>query len=153
MQSHFSRFCRLARTRDSGYENLTMNSLSRLLLLLVSLFAAGCATTAFQTDTLDSHIGTWTYSDAVKKYGQPDSSQTLSDGTLVAKWMREKSGVYQVQQFDPNNSSYSPADPMTFKSYLKMYFNKQKILQSWKFETEDPRIVVRERSSGGSDRP
>lgn len=128
-----------------------MNSLFRIFPF-IALFATGCATTAFQTNTLNSHVGTWTYDDAIKKYGRPDSHQTLSDGTLIARWTREKNEVYQVQRFDPNNSSYSPADPVAFKSYLKMYFNKRKILQSWKFETEDPRIIVRERS-GGFEKP
>ena len=57
-------------------------------LLCVSL--AGCATSAKKKEGYwNSQIGVAQYNDVVTRLGPPESKETLSDKSLVAKWVRK----------------------------------------------------------------
>ena len=55
------------------------------VLLLVTAFLAGCATTP--PVDWSRRVGNYTFDQAVAELGQPDRLAKLSDGRTVAKWM------------------------------------------------------------------
>jgi hypothetical protein len=57
-----------------------------LLLVLLGFAAAGCKSSP-KVDW-DSRVGTYTYDQAVTELGPPDRSTPLTDGKLVADWIK-----------------------------------------------------------------
>lgn len=65
-------------------------------LLMAVLLLAGCATTRIDWN---SRIGQYSYDDAVMELGVPDRQATLSDGSIVGEWLRQRGGAYGVSHF------------------------------------------------------
>ncbi len=75
----------------------------------------GCTTAAQKKEAYwNSQIGQAKYNDVVAKLGPPEAKETLSDGSLVAKWVRTAYGTTRsiastdnwteelILQFSPN---------------------------------------------------
>lgn len=59
---------------------------SPLLVALACLgLLAGCASTPHPD--WKARVGHYAYDDAVKEFGPPDGKETLTDGTVVARWV------------------------------------------------------------------
>jgi hypothetical protein len=58
-------------------------------LLFVALLASACATQP--RVNWDARIGQYSYDEAVLELGPPDRASQLTDGTLVAEWLRSRS--------------------------------------------------------------
>jgi hypothetical protein len=56
------------------------------VLVLLSSFFTGCKSTP--PIDWNSRVGTYTYDNAVMELGPPDKSTTLTDGKIVADWIR-----------------------------------------------------------------
>lgn len=68
-------------------------------LLGLILFATGCATT--RSVDWASRIGVLTYDEAVLEMGVPERQATLSDGTIVAEWLKYRGGSYATDTIMP----------------------------------------------------
>jgi hypothetical protein len=65
-----------------------------LVLVLLITFLAGCTSAAKQKEAYwNSQIGQAKYNDVVAQLGPPVAKETLSDGCLVAKWVRTSYGT------------------------------------------------------------
>jgi len=73
---------------------MTIYRLAKLsFLTILSLAAAlivGCETT--KPIDWNSRVGTYTFDQAVTEMGPPDKQTALSDGKLVAQWIRHRNG-------------------------------------------------------------
>lgn len=109
-------------------------------LLLAVLLLTGCAT---PTDW-NARMGVYTYDQAVKDYGPPESQTTLKDGSIVADWMTERGEVVTTQ--DPNvnrpgfntmRGYYGPGWRNTTTTYfpsqfVRLAFGPDGRLKEWK---------------------
>jgi hypothetical protein len=93
--------------------------------ILALLFIAGCATNRIDWN---SRIGAYTYDQAIMELGVPDRSATLSDGTIVAEWLRMRGGAYgTVHRF--GYSRFESYDVNTMPdSFLRLVFGPDKRL-------------------------
>jgi len=62
---------------------LKTNAQLFFLLLLVTIFVIGCATTNWT-----SRIGEYSYDQVVEELGEPTSSEKLENGDLLCKWLK-----------------------------------------------------------------
>jgi hypothetical protein len=98
------------------------------LLLAFLCFTIGCATTKIDWN---SRVGNYTYDQAVVELGVPDRYATLSDGTIVAEWLRRRGGAYGTfhrfgySRFETYDLNQMP------DSYLRLVFGPDKQLQRW----------------------
>ncbi|MCW5559117.1 MAG: hypothetical protein KIT22_14970 [Verrucomicrobiae bacterium] len=65
-----------------------------LLLWLLAVFAAGCASN--RIPDWSERIGTATYDEALLAMGPPASTATLTDGSRVAEWLQFSSRIYST---------------------------------------------------------
>ena len=99
-----------------------------LIISLSALAIAGCATAKIDWT---SRVGHYTYSQAVKDFGPPDSSAKLSDGSTVAEWVILPSrNVLNAKpvvmpSYPANNPNFVPAAPTTYYPgrYLQLAFD------------------------------
>lgn len=117
-----------------------MNPLQGLLrvLLLGLLLTSGCA--SHRIDWA-ARIGTYSRDDAVREFGPPDKSATLTDGTLVADWL-ESRGMQTATAYPGSWRSYGRRgwagpglvvmDPPAPDRFLRLTFDPQGKLASWK---------------------
>jgi hypothetical protein len=61
-------------------------ALGAVLVVLLGSFLTGCKSTP--PIDWNSRVGTYTYDNAVMEMGPPDKSTTLTDGKVVADWIR-----------------------------------------------------------------
>ena len=95
-------------------------------LLTLLLLGAGCATTR---PDWEHRIGTYTYDDAVLELGVPDRQAELSDGTLVAEWLRRRGGTYGAITYFPR-SRFQSYDLNRFPDrFLRLVFAPDRRLQ------------------------
>lgn len=101
----------------------------RVLLATILLFA-GCATKI----DWNSRVGQYSFDDAINELGVPDRSATLSDGTIVAEWLRSRGGAYGTynrfgySRFETYNINQMP------DSYLRLVFGPdRKLVRTEKF--------------------
>jgi len=65
-----------------------------LVLVLLITFLAGCPSAAKKKEAYwNSQVGQAKYNDVVAQLGPPVAKETLSDGSLVAKWVRTSYGT------------------------------------------------------------
>jgi hypothetical protein len=103
-------------------------------LLIVMLFACGCATARIDWD---SRVGNYTYDQAVLELGPPDKESTLQNGIRVAEWMTRRGYAYSQPSYflDPYPYYAAPAPPAYFYSpdfFLRLTFGADGRLLSWK---------------------
>lgn len=110
------------------------DSVLRLLRwLVVTLFA--CVTlTGCQTHKIDwnSRVGIYTFDDAVKEFGPPDKSATLTDGTMVCEWLTNRgadAGMFVTSSYYGTVTSASSGSPDIF---IRLTFNPKKVLTEYK---------------------
>lgn len=60
-------------------------------VLSVVFLAVGCATHRIDWS---SRVGHYSYDDAITELGVPDRSATLTDGSIVAEWLRSRGTSY-----------------------------------------------------------
>ncbi len=60
------------------------------ILLFASFVIAGCQTTP--SVDWNSRVGNYTYDDAITQLGPPDKQAKLSDGKMVAEWIKHREG-------------------------------------------------------------
>jgi hypothetical protein len=63
-------------------------------LALVAAFAAGCASDRVNWD---SRLGSYTYAEAVKQYGQPGEIDPLPEGGRVGYWVLPEAASYSFK--------------------------------------------------------
>jgi hypothetical protein len=109
-------------------------------MLLAALLLAGCATPI----DWNARIGVYTYNQAVKDYGPPESQTTLKDGSIVADWMTERGTVVTTQNpyaYRPGyysmNGYYGPGWRNSSTTYfpaqfLRLAFGPDGQLKEWK---------------------
>jgi hypothetical protein len=113
--------------------------LRALLLPLIALLLAGCAT----TPRIDwaSRIGNYTYEQAILEFGPPDKAAKLSDGTTVAEWLTRRGYTYSSAPFGYYSYSpwwYGPAYPAYLDThnspdyFLRLIFGPDNRLRDWK---------------------
>ena len=64
---------------------LTRNEVMKTMRFMLVLIALGTLSSCAGVDW-DARIGSYTYDDAVREYGPPDSEAKLDDGTTIAAW-------------------------------------------------------------------
>ncbi len=73
---------------------IVASMMSVLVLFALIAFMTGCTTAAKEKRAYwNSEIGRATYNDVVAQLGPPEAKETLSDGSLVAKWVRTAYGT------------------------------------------------------------
>lgn len=98
-----------------------------MIIVMSVLAIAGCATPKIDWT---ARVGHYTYSQAVKDFGQPDTSAKLSDGSTVAEWtiLRSQTVVNAkpvvMPSYPANNRTFVPAAPTTYYPgrYLQLTF-------------------------------
>lgn len=110
----------------------------RLVVALIAMlvFFAGCATRV----DWNSRIGSYTYDDAVREFGPPDKSATISDGTVVAEWLTVRGQTHFAAGSIPYDRaryySYPGGIPGEYYStpdqYLRLTFGSDRRLQAVK---------------------
>ena len=94
-----------------------------LALIALLLLATGCATTSIDWS---SRIGAYTYDDAVLEMGVPERQATLSDGTIVAEWLRSRGTTYATGFYYPTYrySRFHMLDVNRFPDrYMRLVFD------------------------------
>jgi hypothetical protein len=83
---------------------------SFVALALACVLFGGCAS---QDVDWSSRIGTYTYADAVKQYGQPTDVEPLPEGGRVGYWVLPDAAAYsikfQLPEFQSNQGGSSSA--------------------------------------------
>ncbi|MCX6894852.1 MAG: hypothetical protein NTZ16_04995 [Verrucomicrobia bacterium] len=116
-----------------------MKSSACLLAALLVLLAAGCATTP--KINWAERVGHHTFDEVVIEIGPPDKQAKLTDGTVVAEWVTQRSrahafvsggygwsGPYGYGMFSPAN-----VDTVTTPEYfLRLTFGPDGKLAAWK---------------------
>lgn len=101
--------------------------LSKLVLLGLIFLGAGCATTRVDWG---SRIGNYTYDQAVLELGVPDRQATLSDGTIVAEWLRRRGSTYGTTSFF-SYSRFHSFDIHQFPDrFIRLIFGPDLVLQA-----------------------
>jgi hypothetical protein len=103
-----------------------------LLGLLAALMIAGCA---HEIDWR-SRVGQYTFDQAVTEFGPPDKQARLSDGELVAEWVRRyyNGGTATVgagYYGSPGPAGVMAAGPVYYESTLRLTFSTNNVLSSW----------------------
>jgi hypothetical protein len=100
------------------------------LMTGVALFFAACATEP-KVDW-QTRVGNYTYDQAVLELGAPDKEATLTDGTRVVEWLtyRSRSGGTWVTH--TRGGWVQTMDSPSPDYFLRLVFNKNGQLQSWK---------------------
>jgi len=102
-----------------------------ILLLLVALLIAGCATNRIDWS---ARIGNYTRDQAVLELGPPDKETPLSDGTVVAEWLTRRGYAYVSGPYG-YYSGYGPYPYVTGYSpdyFLRLTFRPDGKLTGWK---------------------
>ncbi len=109
------------------------------LLLFAVALAVGCATHRIDWD---ARVGTYSHDDAVREYGPPDKSATLSDGSVVADWLTGRGGMQTAtayggawnarHRYGWGGPTYVVMDPPTPDRFLRLTFDPQGKLASWR---------------------
>lgn len=86
-------------------------------LLALTVILVGCATTKIDWN---SRIGQYTYDEAIAELGVPDRHAQLTDGSIVAEWLRRRGGTYGTT-FGPRWSRSIDFHEMP-DSYLRLIF-------------------------------
>jgi hypothetical protein len=87
-------------------------------VLLSSLFAVlalalvGCSTTKKPKVDWASRVGNYTYDQAVEELGPPDKQATLTDGGIVAEWIKQTSTSGSSIGFGLGGGSYGGGSGM-----------------------------------------
>ena len=90
-----------------------------ILSVTVAVLATGCASVGKKKgDHWNSQVGKAKYKDVVSELGPPNSKETLSDGAVVAKWVRSYAGwsANDPQITAPGSSIWTDELIMTFSS-------------------------------------
>lgn len=96
-----------------------------LAAAVFSLFLAGCATTRIDWG---NRIGSYTYDQAVLELGVPERQATLSDGTVVAEWLRRRGSAYGTFSYYPySRFHYYDIDRFPDR-YLRLIFAPDGVL-------------------------
>ena len=105
-------------------------------MLAIAALVAGCATHSINWQ---GRVGNYTYDQAVVEMGPPQSSARLTDGTVVADWLTQRSQVFITE-----NGPYYPTRPVFAPSiqavtavstpayYLRLTFDPTGRLKAWK---------------------
>ena len=73
---------------------IVVATVSVLILFVIVSVMSGCTSAAKQKEAYwNSQIGQAKYNDVVAQLGPPVAKETLSDGSLVAKWVRTSYGT------------------------------------------------------------
>jgi len=102
----------------------------------VIVFFAGCVTNRIDWQ---ARVGNYTYDQAILELGPPGKSARLTDGTVVADWLTQRSQVFVMN----NGPYYSYGPPFgtvgptittvnTPAYYLRLTFDPAGRLKSWK---------------------
>jgi len=68
---------------------ITASMVSILILFVLITFLTGCTSAAKKKEAFwNSQVGKAKYNDVVAELGPPAAKETLSDGSIVAKWIR-----------------------------------------------------------------
>jgi hypothetical protein len=98
---------------------------------------SGC--TAPQKSNLrEPVVNEWSYHQAVKEYGEPDSKEKRADGTLVARWIEVRTQMNQIETYNSKTSTYEPAPPVPVKEVRELRFNSKGVLIAWNDSMEEP---------------
>lgn len=107
-------------------------------LALLVLLAGSCAS---QRVDWAGRVGTYTRDDAIREYGPPDKSATLSDGSVVADWL-ESRGMQTATAYPGAWGPYGRRigtgpgllvlDPPAPNRFLRLTFDPHGKLASWK---------------------
>jgi len=103
-------------------------------MAMVLALCAGCVTRI----DWQARVGTYSYDQAIIELGPPGKSAKLTDGTVVADWMTQRSQVFIV-----NNGPYYPYGEVgpvgpaitsvnTPAYFLRLTFDPAGKLKSWK---------------------
>jgi len=105
-------------------------------LMLALLLLAGCVTPGIDWQV---RVGNYTYDQAVAELGPPDKSTTLTDGTIVADWLRRRAQTVSAPEpyLLPPGTYFGPLTPMYSETtvpaqYLRLTFGPDHKLKSWK---------------------
>lgn len=120
---------------------------ARRTLALLAIFGfwlvglTGCATHRIDWD---GRVGTYTRDDAIREFGPPEKSATLSDGTTVADWLTSRGARHATSMGGYGYVGY-PHAPRVWSSpgyvvidspgpdrFLRLTFDPQGKLVSWK---------------------
>lgn len=94
----------------------------------------------------NQRVGHYQYDDAIRELGPPDNSATLTDGTVVAEWLRGRGGTYvNVMAYGgygyyPYRRPYYwyPPEPAYYNvnrtpdNFIRLTFGPDKVLREWK---------------------
>ncbi len=104
--------------------------------MLALLLLAGCATLGIDWK---ARVGNYTYDQAVGELGPPDKSTALTDGTIVADWLRRRARTVSAPEpyLLPSGTYFGPLTPMYSETtvpaqYLRLTFGPDRKLKSWK---------------------
>jgi hypothetical protein len=74
-----------------------------MVIVLLTTFLTGCPSAAKKKEAYwNSQIGQAKYNDTVAQLGPPVAKETLSDGSLVAKWVRTSYGTTRATAMSDN---------------------------------------------------
>lgn len=82
---------------------ITVSTVSVLVLFVFIASLNGCTSAAKKKEAYwNSQVGQAKYNDVVAQLGPPDAKETLSDGSVVAKWIRISTyaGASRVARYD-----------------------------------------------------
>jgi hypothetical protein len=107
-----------------------------LLLAVVTLILAGCATTRVDWN---ARIGSYTFDQAVIELGPPDKQARLSDGRSVAEWVtRYQNGSsisigtgYSRYGYPYGMGVVQTTGPAYYEHKLRLTFTAENVLASW----------------------
>jgi hypothetical protein len=101
---------------------VTVSIVSVLVLFTLITMLTGCATAAKEKKAYwNSQIGHVKYNEVVAQLGPPAAKETLSDGSLVAKWVRTSYGTTRSAASSDNWTeelvlTFSPGGTLTQSS-------------------------------------
>ena len=107
-----------------------------LAITLAALVLAGCVT---QKIDWSARVGNYTYDQAVMELGPPDKCAKLTDGTVVADWLKHHAQTIVAPEpyFAPPGCYFGPLTPMRTETcvpaqYLRLTFGADGKLKTWK---------------------
>jgi hypothetical protein len=107
-----------------------------LAITLAALVLAGCVT---QKIDWPARVGNYTYDQAIMELGPPDKSAKLTDGTVVADWLKHHAQTIVAPEpyFAPPGCYFGPLTPMRTETYfparyLRLTFGADGKLKTWK---------------------
>ena len=107
--------------------------------LLLLLLLAGCATAP--KINWAARVGLYTFDQAVTEFGPPDRQAKLTDGSVVAEWVTQRSRVHTIMSpgygygwpYGYGTFASGPADTVVTPEYfIRLTFGPDGLLAGWK---------------------